>query len=107
MNTGILKTHFFTVPWKSHVLTQQNLDNIKDKDNSTRFTMNKAECSYIELWAENLGWKFHFIVNISGKGNFVCLIGPLRVWKQAIHPKKWWKNDPATKIYFVILPIAN
>ncbi len=66
----LLETYFFTVPWKSSILSQQDLDAIKDKDNSTFVMMDKTKCSYIELWAQKLGWEFKFMVNITGRGRF-------------------------------------
>ncbi len=57
-----------TVDWKSNILTEQNLADINDNNNSTFFTINKAECTYIELWADDLQVTSSVKVNITGAG---------------------------------------
>ena len=59
---------FLLVPWKSSVLTQQNLNDIKDHNISTHFMMKKEDCAFIEMWADNLGWTSDVMVNITGSG---------------------------------------
>ncbi len=58
----------FTDHWKSNILTKQNLAAINDNNNSTFFTVNKAECTYIELWADDLQVTSSVKVNITGAG---------------------------------------
>ncbi len=63
-----MKCIIFTVPWKSYILTEQNLANIKDNNDSTYITINKAECSLVELWLDDLNANSSLGVNINGIG---------------------------------------
>ena len=58
----------FIVQWKSSILTEQNLADITDNNNSTFFTINKAACTYIELWGDDLQVTSSVKVNITGAG---------------------------------------
>ncbi len=64
---------YFAVPWKTSFLTKQNLDDIKDNNISTYFTIKKEECTLVELWAEDLGWTAGHSVNITGISRFPFL----------------------------------
>ncbi len=61
-------SHFFTVccNWKSLFLSDQDINHINDGNSSTYLTINRTQCSHIELWADDLEITSSLEVNITG-----------------------------------------
>ncbi len=54
--------------WKSSILTERDIENIKDDSTLTKFKINKKECSLIELLADDFEVTSSIKVNITGTG---------------------------------------